>query len=285
MPVSLQPLSSILSLKAEPQTTPALNQIIRREEARDTVSNYLFTPTLRAHAKRICECAVHAKGQGFWVQAEYGAGKTALLGTIMSLLLWGKEEKVWDVLRDKELRADYEHALSKRKYFPVAFSLKGLGDVRGPAHDSLMRIFEEQIGEAITQHCPELKDQIRVTSSELAIAWFDKQALPHHKAGVESYILSHHKLTVADYRAKHGEKKLGQAIVDSGLVAGQLKSKYKERFAHIIQQIVKLGNYDGIVFALDEFRSWQDRHAQHSEAAAEDEDVLETLAHVLPGED
>jgi len=233
MPVSLPPLSSILTLKLEPQTTPALNQIILREEARDTVGNYLFTPTLRTHAKRIFDCAVHAKGQGFWVQAEYGAGKTALLGTVLSLLLWGEEKKVWEVLRDKELRADYEHALSKRKYFPVAFSLKGLGDVRGAAHDSLMRIFEEQIHEAISQHRPDLIDKVRITSAELAVAWFDHDALPHHKAGVESYLATTHKQSVADYRAKHGEKKLGQAIVDSGLVAGQLKSKHKERFAHI----------------------------------------------------
>jgi len=284
MPVSLPPLSSILTLKPEPQTTPALNQIILHDEARDTVGNYLFTPTLRAHAKRIFDCAVHARGHGFWVQAEYGAGKTALLGTVLSLLLWGEEQKVWQVLRDKELRADYEHALSKRKYFPVAFSLKGLGDVRGAAHDSLMRIFEEQIHEAIAQHRPDLIDKVRITSAELAVAWFDHDALPHHKAGVESYLVTTHKQPVADYRSKHGEKKLGQAIVDSGLVAGQLKSKHKERFAHIYQQLAKLGGYDGLVFALDEFRSWQDRHAQHSEAAAEDEDVLETLAHVLPGE-
>ncbi len=176
------------------------------------------------------------------------------------------------MLNDKELRTEYEHALSKRKYFPVAFSLKGLGDVHGAAHDSLMRVFEEQISEAIKQHRPDLKDKIRITSSELAVAWFDQEALSHHKAGVEAYLKDTHQFSVAAYRDKHGDKKLGQAIVDSGLVAGQLKSKHKERFAHICQQLVKLGGYDGVVFALDEFRSWQDSHAQHTKAAAEDED-------------
>ena len=284
MSVSLQPLSQIVTLKPEPQTTPALDRIILQAEARDTVGNYLFTPTLRAHAKRVFECAVHVKGQGFWVQAEYGAGKTALLGTILSLLLWGAEEEVWAVLKDKELRDEYEGALSKRKYFPVAFSLKGLGDSHGAAHDSLMRIFEEQIAEAVAQHRPDLVDKIRITSAELAIAWFDKEAKHQHKAGVEAYLKDKFQLSAAEYRAKHGDRKLGQAVVESGLVVGQLKSKHKERFAHICQQIVKQGHYDGVIFALDEFRSWQDRHAQHSEAAAEDEDVLETLAHVLPGE-
>src|SRR5437762_1774412 len=142
MPASLPTLSTILALKPEPETTSTLNYIIERARARDTVTNYLFTPSLRAHAKKLFECAVHNKGQGFWVQAEYGAGKTSLIGTLLCLLMWGVEEKVWEVLRDKELRDEYEHALAKLKLFPVAFSVKGLGDARGPQHDSLMRIFE-----------------------------------------------------------------------------------------------------------------------------------------------
>ena len=128
MSASLPALSKIISLKPEPETTPTLNQIIKKDAARQTVSDYLFTPSLRAHAKRVFESAVHNKGQGFWVQAEYGAGKTSLLGTILCLLMWGKEESVWEALGDKELRDEYEHAISKRRLFPVAFSVKGLGE-------------------------------------------------------------------------------------------------------------------------------------------------------------
>jgi len=59
-------------------------------------------------------------------------------------------------------------------------------------------------------------------------------------------------------------------------------AKYKERFDHIYSQITKIGGYDGIIFVVDEFRSWQDRHPAGTPAYAEDEQVLETLAHVLP---
>src|SRR5439155_5533570 len=222
--------------------------------------------------------------QGFWVQAEYGAGKTSLLGTLLCLLMWGQEEKVWEVLRDKELRDEYEHALSKLKLFPVAFSVKGLGDARGPQHDSLMRIFEEEIERSIKNLRPDLVSKVRLTSADLALDWFDNQAPNHLKAAVEHYLNEHHHVGSAEFRTRHGAKKLGQAIADSGVAGGNLKSKFKERFAHICQQITKLGDYDGVIFVVDEFRSWQDRHAQHSAVAAEDEDVLETLAHVLPGE-
>ncbi len=282
--LALPPLSKIVSLKAEPQTTPTLNQIIQQSEARQTVSDYLFTPSLRVQAKKIFECVVHNKGQGFWVQAEYGAGKTSLLGTILCLLMWGKDDGVWDSLQDKELRDEYQHAVEKQKLFPIAFSMKGLGDARGASHDSLMRIFEEQIEESVRTLRPDLAGKIRFTSADLALDWFDHHAPSHVKVGVEHFIKEHHQMTSAEYRKANGEKKLGQAISESGMVGSHLKSKFKERFAHICQQITKLGGYDGVIFCVDEFRSWQDRHAQHTAAAAEDEDVLETLAHVLPGE-
>jgi len=280
----LPALSKILSLKPEPQTTPTLNQIIQQSEARQTVSDYLFTPSLRVQAKKIFECVVHSKGQGFWVQAEYGAGKTSLLGTILCLLMWGKDDGVWDALQDKDLRDEYQHAVEKRKLFPIAFSMKGLGDARGASYDSLMRIFEEQIEESIRALRPDLAEKIRFTSADLALDWFDHQAPSHAKAGVEHFIKEQHQVSAAEYRQVYGEKKLGQVISESGMVGAHLKSKFKERFAHICQQITKLGGYDGVIFCVDEFRSWQDRHAQHSAVAAEDEDVLETLAHVLPGE-
>ncbi len=284
MPASLPVLSKILALKPEPETTPTLNQIIRRDRSRETVANYLFTPSLRSFAKRIFECAVHQKGQGFWVQAEYGAGKTSFLGTMLCLLMWGEDEKVWEILRDKELRDEYEHAISKLRLFPVAFSVKGLGDARGAQFDSLMRIFEDQIVESLGDLAPELAKKVRVTSSELALEWYEKQAAGHLKVAVDAYLKEHHQLGAAEFRKQHGDKKFGQEIAASNLVGGHLKSKYKERFTHICQQIIKLGGYTGVIFVVDEFRSWQDRHVQHSSVAGEDEDVLETLAHILPGE-
>src|SRR5262249_13288183 len=98
-------LNKIVRLKPEPQTTPWLVQIIQPGRARETVADYRITPTLRQHFQRVFECVVHRKGQGFWVQAEYGAGKTHFLGTLLDLLLW-PDEKVWEVVRDEELRGE-----------------------------------------------------------------------------------------------------------------------------------------------------------------------------------
>ena len=61
----------------------------------------------------------------------------------------------------------------------------------------------------------------------------------------------------------------------------RLQGKFKDRFSFIYEQITKLGKYDGLIFVIDEFRSWQDRHTEGSAAYAEDEEILETLAFVL----
>jgi hypothetical protein len=86
--MDIRALDRIITIKPEPQTTPSLAQAITRAKACETVSDYHFTPSLRAHFQRVFECIVHRNGQGFWVQAEYGAGKTHFLGTLIDLLIW-----------------------------------------------------------------------------------------------------------------------------------------------------------------------------------------------------
>src|SRR6516225_1453101 len=133
--MSLRELSQLIVPKPEPQTTPSLSQSIEKGNAEACVSEYYMTPALREHFRKVFECVVHRKGQGFWVQAEYGAGKTTFQGVLIDLLMW-REHGVWDQLRDPELKKDYDGPLAKVRMFPIAFSLRGLGDAEGK--DSLM---------------------------------------------------------------------------------------------------------------------------------------------------
>lgn len=275
----MRELNKIIALKPEPETTPSLTDIIQKEKAAQTVSEYLFTSALRGHFKRIFECVVNDKGQGFWVQAEYGAGKTHFIGTLVDLLVW-QEMKVWDHLRDAELKQEYAGALSKKRWFPVAFSLRGMG--QSGDGDSLMRVFEEQIRESIKAFAPKLDAQVKVTSAELAAHWYANEATDAEAAGVKFFFEKEHQCSPDKFIAQNGPKKFGQELVRSKLPEGRLRGKFKERFAYIYEQITKLGGYEGMVFVVDEFRSWQDRHPAGTPAYAEDEEVLETLAYVLP---
>ncbi|WP_337287272.1 hypothetical protein [Candidatus Methylomirabilis sp.] len=277
MSASLRELSRIITVKPEPETTPSLPQLIQKDKACQTVSQYYFTPSLRSHFKKVFECVINRKGQGFWVQAEYGAGKTHFLGALMDLLVWPES---WTSLADEEIRKDYAGALSKTKLFPVAFSLRGMGE--SSETDSLMRIFEEQIRESIAAFAPTIKDKVLLTSPEIADNWYAKDTTEPEKAGVRFHFEQEHKCSPEQFRSKYGVKKFGQELVRSKLPEGRLRGKFKERFSLIYEQITKLGGYDGIVFVIDEFRSWQDRHIPGTAAYAEDEEILETLAYVLP---
>jgi hypothetical protein len=275
----MRELNKIITLKPEPETTPSLPDLIQAVKAKQTVSEYRFTATLRAHFKRIFDTAVNRQGQGFWVQAEYGAGKTHFLGALVDLLVW-RDQGVWDCVTDAEIKTDYAGALSKLKLFPVAFSLRGMG--QSGDGDSLMRIFEEQIRQSLDEVDAALSKQIRITSAELADNWYAKEATDAEKAGVDFFFQKEHKTTPQDFRAKSGAKKFGEELVRSKLPEGRLRGKFKERFSYIYEQVTKLGGYDGMIFVVDEFRSWQDRHPEGTPAYAEDEEVLETLAFVLP---
>jgi hypothetical protein len=275
----MRELGKIITVKPEPETTPSLTDIIQKEKAVRTVSEYLFTTALHGHFGRIFDCVVNRRGQGFWVQAEYGAGKTHFLGTLVDLLVW-RDLGVWEHLRDKELKSDYSGALSKGKWFPVAFSLRGMG--QSGDGDSLMRVFEEQIRESIKMFAPGLDTQVKITSAELADQWYQLGASDAEKAGVRFHFDKEHKCLPEEFRSKNGANKFGQELVRSKLPEGRLRGKFKERFEYIYEQITKLGDYEGIIFVVDEFRSWQDRHPQGTVAYAEDEEILETLTFVLP---
>ncbi len=191
MSAKLRPLEKILSIKPEPQTTPALGPATRRESAVETVQTYKVTAALRSHLAKIFDTFVHRKGQGFWVQAEYGAGKTHFLAALIDLLIH-RAEGVWDVLRDTQLRDDYASPLSKVKLFPVAFSLKGMGEAEG--FDSLMRVLEEQVRESLRLHAPAIEPEVKVTSAELAAHWYKKDASEDERAGLASFFAREHKV-------------------------------------------------------------------------------------------
>ena len=222
--MALLELSKLISLKPEPQTTPSLALYIQKDKAKECVSEYHLTPALRAHFKRILESVVHRQGQGFWVQAEYGAGKTHFLAALVDLLMW-RELDLWSSLRDEELRNEYAAALSKVKMFPVAFSLRGMGESHG--NDSLMRIFEEQIRESLNLHDPELATQVKLTSAEIADSWYTNEANSVLKSAVNTFFQEEHSCTPEDFRSKQGLKKFGQELVRSTIPEGRLNRLLK----------------------------------------------------------
>src|SRR5208337_4510986 len=123
MAASLKPLGQIFEPKpTEPRTTPSLRELLTQPvEALDT---YKVTASLHALLKELLDKAVHRKGQGYWIRAEYGAGKTHFIAAL-TVLLTNRDPAVWSELRDESLRLEYQKSMGKLKLFPVTYSLLG----------------------------------------------------------------------------------------------------------------------------------------------------------------
>jgi hypothetical protein len=280
MAIKLKELSQIIKPKeTRPEATPTLRDALTKPQ--QTVECYYFTPSLKTVYSEIFECVIHKRGQGFWIRAEYGAGKTHFLATL-AILLTSIEDGLWDQVHSKEVQKEYRAPLSKIKLFPITFSLLGSGEVE--AGDSLMRIFEEQIIEALATQDPVLAKKVKITSEELAIDWYEHDANEDQKAGINNFFRREHKCTPEEFRSSQGNRKFGQELVRSKFTEGKLKGRFKERFGIIYRQIIELGGYDGLLFVVDEFRSWQDRH-EGKASFEEGIQVLETLAYYLPVEE
>ncbi len=106
---NLLPLRELVVQKQRPETTLSLVTAFRNQ-SRDLVGSYVFTETIRDHFARILETVAIGRGQGFWVQAEYGAGKTHFLAALAALLA-NAQGDLWSLVEDKEI-LQYEHRLA-----------------------------------------------------------------------------------------------------------------------------------------------------------------------------
>ncbi len=263
-----------------PETTLTLLKALRKPAA--TIRDYFFTDSIRGHFEKILESVATARGQGFWVQAEYGAGKTHFLATLTALLA-GNEPDLWKCVQNDEIR-NYKRRLERTELFPVVVNLRGRTPVPGASNsNALLSILEEEIQNALETRA--LKGKVSVTSDDDLLAWFDSRP-SNLKNAIDAYVLDKTRVKASDYRAKAGAGKLAQLIREYCREHGitpQISKNALERFQHIYTQLQAAG-YQGLLVVIDEFASWQDQRPVGSPEHAQDEEVLETLAFLLPKE-
>lgn len=128
MITELFPLRELITPKAKrPETTLSLVNALRKPV--ETVETYIFTDSIRAYFNQIFEEVVPNRGQAFWIQAEYGAGKTHFLATLTALLGEQPEatkQGIWDAVTDVEVRNE-RFQIQPKRLLPVVFSLRGEG--------------------------------------------------------------------------------------------------------------------------------------------------------------
>lgn len=275
MTVSLAPIAEIIRVKRRPETTLSLTPALEQPE--QTVADYVFTDAIRDHFHRILRAVQDGRGQGFWVQGEYGGGKTHFLATLAGLL--GGNQGIWDRVTDPEIR-NFAASLAQSRLFPVVFSLRGQGSAGG-VERRLYDVLEEQIEAAAAAR---LGRRIALNSADELIDWYrgsgpgtrddiDHWLAAERGGGLEALVQQAGRDDAAGaLRAATTALKLRPSV------AGSTVERLRRAYRTIVQES---GDYSGLLVVIDEFAFWQELHPEGSPAYAHDEEVLETLAWVL----
>ena len=73
-------------------------------------------------------------GQGYWIQAEFGSGKSHLLSCLPALALGGKD--AWEIVRDKEVKAGRGKRETLFRFWEEGLEAKrAKGNLTGAAED------------------------------------------------------------------------------------------------------------------------------------------------------
>lgn len=266
-------IRDLIKVKEVGETTLSLLREIKMYP-RETVETYIFTNSIREHFDTILDNIVSGRGGGFWVQAEYGAGKTHFIA-VLSCLLMDTSEALWKLVCDPEIR-NYRFKLEKTKLFSVIINLKGEASI-DKEEFNLLEVIERHIEETLEEEG--LRDKISITTTDEIVDWY-KKCSSDLRGAVNSFI----KGTYGLDPDRISREQLAKSLVDyceRENIRPRISATTKDRIKHIYDQLIRNG-YDGMLFVIDEFATLQMRHSEESKEYAADEEVLETIAWVLP---
>lgn len=266
----MEKIQNLVKLKERPETTLILARTLDTPEK--TISSYIFTPSIKEYFEKILE-RIYQKGGGYWIQAEYGAGKTHFMGTLVCLLL-NENENLLNKIQEEEIKILTKKILSK-KYFPVILSLIGKASTEGK--DNLLSVIEEGIERKVDEL--KLRDKILINTEDEIINWYKESDF---KDKIDIFIRKNTKSEISNIN-KSELAKLIDKYCKENKTRPDITTKTKDRIRHIYSQLIKNG-FDGVLFVIDDFACWQDRHLQGTPEYALDEEVLETIGWILPVE-
>lgn len=280
-------LQNLIVLKPMPRDV-TLSLTRSFDDPQETVETYWFTDTIREYFERILDLAAQGRGQGFWIEAEYGAGKTHFLATLACLLAHADDETLWQQVKDDAVR-NYRRRLAAQRLFPVVLSLKGQSSVDETSGHRLLNVLErEGFSQAVKQ--AGLQGKVQITSTDELLAWFEEREAGL-RATIERYVEAETGTTPEDYASSYGRRALAETIrryCDANDIQPRTSASVKERLLHLFNQLTSPGlvgkgiqPYTGLLVVIDEWEFWQRLHPAGSAAAAHDEEVLETLSFVM----
>ncbi len=272
------PLCDLILHKETPLLTLELNDAALKTPA-ETVETYIITETIRHHFTEVLETVALGRGQGFWVEAEYGSGKTHFLATLTALLS-DFSDALWNKVGDDEIRL-FQIRLKEHRLFPVILSLRGEASADATNSRTLMDVLLEKGFRPALKRAG-LEHRVRLTMAQDLINWYEGQTAADQTA-IDTYVQQKTGSRVFELVETDDQETAAQyliAYLAEKKVQAVIATSVKDRLAGIYRQIVSEG-YAGILLIIDEYEGWANIHINNLEARAKDEDLLETLGYLL----
>jgi len=279
--MSLHPIHDLYKTKPRPDFTPSLVPAFK-SKYRDMVETYVFTDTIRSYFESILERVATGSGQGFWIQAEYGAGKTHFLVTLAALLAYTQDKALWDSAQDEPIRL-FRQRLGTSRLFPVVLSLRGEGASDIVLGRSLMDVILEKFQLSIDD--AGLAEKVQLTAAQDILNWLaSAKTSPAIRTEASEFIQKKCGKSIETFRKENSDQALAQLLnqyfVEANIQPRDIPVSLRDRLKYIYDQLVDAG-YTGLMVVIDEYEGWQLVH-NSPEELGRDAELLETLGFILP---
>jgi hypothetical protein len=286
-----KPLGSILEIPKKVQSVYSLTQHVWEGESEEQRID--SKKHNRPRLDTLGEFLAEGTGQGFWLQAEFGVGKSHLLAVTSILAVGGAT--AWDQLKkreDEEGRAGpgarldtlWRKKIEKKKIFPIVFSLEGVGGEAGLKLEDFIleeaqKTFALREGKPMAVYPEEhlaalfLKDHQRTFKDDLRAFLADKRLM----RGLPAYQYDELIQALKKPESQKDAGRLLMAFYRHKNLAPQVPVERGQRLGRMVQDALEAG-YDGIFIAIDEMSEYLRRAVNHNAA---DEDCLLTLSNTL----
>ncbi len=265
-----------------------------------TIEDFVPTPEIRGFAAEVFNKVLAGEGQGWWLQAEYGSGKSHLLA-FLTIMCCTIDDAPWDVLarteKDREGKGKREslanaefRKLSDRWVFPIAISLAGAGGSVVGSERSGNPLIDYILESARSTYEDFTGKPLRAFPDEILADHFMKDHTRGQETDLDDWLRAQaaQGTTSADsfgafrelYEASpHDAGKLLWRFAEEtrALATDQIPTDPRAVLTHLVDSILAEG-FEGVLVVLDEVSEFLNRSSDLSR----DEDVLICLSELLP---
>lgn len=281
---TLRPLRDLVEIRPErPETVLTLENAVT--DRIGTIRAFELPPSVKRHFETVLDAFTERRGRGFWVQSEYGGGKTHFIAALTALLgaSPGTDDlttRVWESVNDEDVRGR-AHEFGGRRVLPVAISCKGIMPIDGQYSRALLGLLMEGIGNALEAFG--LADSIPVTA--------DQEVLTHFlgrpddlRASIDAWCAQRFGSSVTALYEMEGAGPAARAYRSwfRDVVGGEpeVDQKIVDWLTSLCGRLEGEG-FDGLLVVIDEFATLQRLATAPSDVAAY-EDILESLGWLVP---